>query len=241
VQSELDARTYVRDLERRLQVALFSDSASDPEGAVLLVRGAMARDDRIRAAGLAAETQRLATNSPGNTDAAAAAVHARGLVERNPLMLDQAAASYSADFGHARALEDAGIAWADLGDRCAAETRFREAHSLYERLGAADGTARVRWALRAIGVHLCHWTRRNRPSAGWDSLTDTERRIAELVSRGLSNREVAGEVFLSVHTVAFHLRHVFWKLGVSSRVQLTRMVAEGSPPDGESSWRETLV
>jgi DNA-binding CsgD family transcriptional regulator len=220
VQSELDARTYVRDLERRLQVALFSDSASDPEGAVLLVRGAMARDDRIRAAGLAAETQRLATNSPGNTDAAA---------------------SYSADFGHARALEDAGIAWADLGDRCAAETRFREAHSLYERLGAADGTARVRWALRAIGVHLCHWTRRNRPSAGWDSLTDTERRIAELVSRGLSNREVAGEVSLSVHTVAFHLRHVFWKLGVSSRVQLTRMVAEGSPPDGESSWRETLV
>jgi DNA-binding CsgD family transcriptional regulator len=37
---------------------------------------------------------------------------------------------------------------------------------------------------------------------------------------------VASRVFLSTHTVAFHLRHVFWKLGVTSRVQLARMAAE---------------
>ncbi len=43
---------------------------------------------------------------------------------------------------------------------------------------------------------------------------------------GLSNRQVASRVFLSTHTVAFHLCHVFWKLGVTSRVQLARMAAE---------------
>jgi DNA-binding NarL/FixJ family response regulator len=48
----------------------------------------------------------------------------------------------------------------------------------------------------------------------------------ELVAQGLSNRQVASQVFLSVHTVAFHLRHVFWKLDVSSRVQLARLAAE---------------
>ena len=37
---------------------------------------------------------------------------------------------------------------------------------------------------------------------------------------------MASRVFLSTHTVAFHLRHVFWKLGVTSRVQLARMTAE---------------
>jgi len=52
-----------------------------------------------------------------------------------------------------------------------------------------------------------------------------ERRIVELVAQGLSNRQVAGQVFLSVHTVAYHLWHVFWKLDVSSRVQLARLAA----------------
>jgi DNA-binding CsgD family transcriptional regulator len=57
-------------------------------------------------------------------------------------------------------------------------------------------------------------------------MTDTERHIADLVAQGLSNRQVASRIFLSTHTVAFHLRHVFWKLGISSRVQLARMAAE---------------
>ena len=55
------------------------------------------------------------------------------------------------------------------------------------------------------------------------------RRAAEqlaLGGPGLSNRQVANRVFLSPHTVAFHLRHIFWKLGVTSRVQLARTAAE---------------
>ena len=86
--------------------------------------------------------------------------------------------------------------------------------------------ARVRSQLREAGVRVRHWGRASRPDFGWASLTDTERRIADLVAQGLSNREVASQLFLSAHTVAFHLRHIFWKLDISSRVQLARMVAE---------------
>ena len=45
------------------------------------------------------------------------------------------------------------------------------------------------------------------------------------MAEGLSNRQVADQMFLSTHTVAFHLRHIFWKLDVSSRVQVARAAA----------------
>ena len=90
--------------------------------------------------------------------------------------------------------------------------------------------------LRATGTRMRHWKNTDRPAFGWDSLTDTERCNRDLVAQGLSNREVASQIFLSAHTVAFHLRHVFWKLGLTSRVQLARLVAEQStrapPPLG---------
>jgi DNA-binding CsgD family transcriptional regulator len=79
---------------------------------------------------------------------------------------------------------------------------------------------------RRASTRLRHWTHADRPAFGWDSLTDAERRVADLVAQGLSNRQMANRVFLSPHTVAFHLRHIFWKLGVTSRVQLARMAAE---------------
>ena len=80
--------------------------------------------------------------------------------------------------------------------------------------------ARVRSCLRAAGTRIRHWRQADRPVSGWGSLTYTEERIADLVARGLSNRDVADELFLSAHTIAFHLRHIFGKLGVTSRVQL---------------------
>ena len=127
------------------------------------------------------------------------------------------------------ALEDAGRSWVGQGDQRSAEAMLRQAYDLYEELGSAEGTARVRARLRALGTRLCHWTHQDRPAFGWDSLTDTERTITDLVAEGLSNRQVASRVFLSSHTVAFHLRHVFWKLGITSRVQLARMAAEQTP------------
>jgi DNA-binding CsgD family transcriptional regulator len=51
-------------------------------------------------------------------------------------------------------------------------------------------------------------------------LTPQEQAVALLVAAGMSNRQVAGELFISVKTVQFHLTHIYTKLGVSSRAEL---------------------
>lgn len=53
--------------------------------------------------------------------------------------------------------------------------------------------------------------------------------VAELVAEGLTNREVAEQLFVSPHTVNSHLRHVFAKLGINSRLELARLVREHQP------------
>ena len=223
---EADVYAYVQDLEKHLQLTLFGGGMADPQGAVLLVRGALADGDRDRAAALARQTQRLALITPGNADTAAAADHARGLTEQDPAALQRAAGRYTAARDRAGALEDAGHAWAGHGNRDRATALLGQAYALYEQAGDGDDLARIRCSLRAAGTRVRHWTYGNRPAFGWASLTDTERRVADLVAQGLSNRQVANRIFLSTHTVAFHLRHVFWKLGIASRVQLARIAAE---------------
>jgi len=224
--TEIDVQAYVQDLEKHLQLTLFGGRVADPEGAVLLVRGALAEGDSERAENLADATRRLAATTPDHPDMAAAADHARGLVDQDAALLERVAVRYSATGARATALEDAGRSWVGQGDQRSAEAVLRQAYNLYEELGSAEGAARVRAWLRTVGTRLCHWTHADRPAFGWDSLTDTERTITDLVAQGLSNRQVASRVFLSTHTVAFHLRHVFWKLGVTSRVQLARISAE---------------
>ena len=71
----------------------------------------------------------------------------------------------------------------------------------------------VDYALRGRG-------RRGRPSAGWASLTPTERRVVHLVVEGLTNAEIGAGMFVSTATVKSHLTHIFTKLGVSNRRQL---------------------
>jgi DNA-binding CsgD family transcriptional regulator len=60
---------------------------------------------------------------------------------------------------------------------------------------------------------------------GWAAMTDSELAVARLVSQGLTNREVAERLFVSQHTVNGHLRRVFAKLDVNSRVELTRLAS----------------
>jgi sigma-54 dependent transcriptional regulator, acetoin dehydrogenase operon transcriptional activator AcoR len=70
---------------------------------------------------------------------------------------------------------------------------------------------------------------RNRPKRqtfGWASLSPSQLGIAELVASGLTNQEVAARLYLSRHTIDFHLREIFSKLGIDSRVKLARLVSE---------------
>jgi DNA-binding NarL/FixJ family response regulator len=59
-------------------------------------------------------------------------------------------------------------------------------------------------------------------------LTSAERRVAALVAQGLKNREVAAQLFTTVATVEAHLTRIYRKLGIRSRTQLARAVADGS-------------
>ena len=86
--------------------------------------------------------------------------------------------------------------------------------SAFENIGARLWAQRVRDELQRIG---------GRRTEGGE-LTAAERRVAELVGQGLSNREVASTLFVSAKTVEFHLRNIFRKLGVRSRTELARRV-----------------
>jgi DNA-binding CsgD family transcriptional regulator len=62
-----------------------------------------------------------------------------------------------------------------------------------------------------------------RPVPGWNQLTGRQREVAALAGEALTNRQIADRLFMSPHTVNFHLRHIFKQLGISSRVQLVRL------------------
>ena len=83
----------------------------------------------------------------------------------------------------------------------------------------------MRRRLRELGVRRRLVTAEPETS-GWAALTTSERTVAQLVAEGLTNREVAERLFVSPHTVNSHLRHVFSKLGINSRVELARLARE---------------
>jgi DNA-binding CsgD family transcriptional regulator len=62
-------------------------------------------------------------------------------------------------------------------------------------------------------------------TTAWASLTKAERTLSALVARGMTNRQVGEHLFISRHTVDAHLRHIFSKLGINSRVGLAHLVA----------------
>jgi DNA-binding CsgD family transcriptional regulator len=64
---------------------------------------------------------------------------------------------------------------------------------------------------------------RKHEDAGAGALTPQERQVAQMVRRGLSNKDVAAQLFVSPRTVEFHLRNVFTKTGVTSRGELTAL------------------
>jgi predicted ATPase/DNA-binding CsgD family transcriptional regulator len=78
---------------------------------------------------------------------------------------------------------------------------------------------------------------RNRAVSGWESLTPSERRVADLVGQHLSNAEIAERLFVSTTTVKSHLNRAFGKLGVTSRAQLAAAV-HGRRASGASERRE---
>jgi DNA-binding CsgD family transcriptional regulator len=190
-----------------------------------LVRIALAAQDHDLAVHAAASAQRRSAINPDVRSLTAAAAHAGGLLHDSQQGLAQAVELFEGGrrpLALASALEDLGVITVKNGDTQHAVDAFGRALELYAHAGAAWDAARVRGRLRALGVRRRLVSAR-RPGQGWAAMTDSELAVARLVAQGLSNREVAERLFVSPHTVSGHLRRVFAKLDVNSRVELTRL------------------
>ncbi|MEV4381286.1 AAA family ATPase [Streptosporangium sp. NPDC049644] len=212
---------------------------SEPTAAAWLVRLAMATGQRHRADAVVDAAEGIARRSPGLPSPSVAADHARGLREGDPEALGRAVAGHGDPWARGSAAEDLGVLLgADDGCRDPAVQNLKIALACYGAMGAVRDAARVRGRLRLLGERRRHWVRTAHPTSGWASLTGTEQAVCDLVSQGLTNRNAAEQMFISEHTVAFHLRQVFRKLGIHSRVELARLSAEEGVHHGHRDLRE---
>jgi DNA-binding CsgD family transcriptional regulator len=194
---------------------------SDPVCAAWLVRVALAAGDRERAATVAGVMAEISRANPGMPLFLACAEHAAGVCGGDHARLERAVTLHDDPWACASAAEDLGALAVDL-PRKGAVSWLDMALDAYVVSGAERDAARIRHKLRRLGVRRRHWHAMKRPETGWESLTQTERIVAGLVATGLTNQQVADQMFISTHTVAFHLRQVFRKLNIRSRVELAR-------------------
>jgi DNA-binding NarL/FixJ family response regulator/energy-coupling factor transporter ATP-binding protein EcfA2 len=195
--------------------------------AVELVRLLLAAGQRPDAASVTARLENGADANPGFPGLRAAALHARALLDQDPERALAAVQAYRGDprsLVRAAAFEDAGRL---LQERAKDEAvgYLDEALRLQSAAGAERDAARVRRLLRDSGAQRAAG-RPDPAAAHWPELTASELAVVRLVIRGATDREVAQRLYISAHTVNSHLRHVFTKLGIRSRVELARRGGE---------------
>jgi DNA-binding CsgD family transcriptional regulator len=195
-------------------------------------------------AGLAAEIESLAVGlaerNPEVATIAGIAEHIRGLVRRDVEALRRATSLLERSprrFLFADAEADYGRALLADGRRDAGVAALDRALDRFHALGATSDAERIQRALQGTGVRRA---RKPKPLTGWDSLTATEQRVARLIFQGHTNRSAANLLALSSHTVATHLRAIFGKLAVNSRVQLMHALMDRLSTE-ESAQPETSL
>ena len=120
----------------------------------------------------------------------------------------------------AAALTDLGAALRRGNQRAEARDVLRRALELAEISGAAPLAERARTELAATGARP-----RSVRLSGVESLTASERRVAEMAAEGLTNRQIAQALFVTPKTVEVHLSSVYRKLEISSRAELARVLS----------------
>ncbi len=116
---------------------------------------------------------------------------------------------------HAKALVELGAALRRGNSRSAAREHLREGLELAHKLGAAPLEERARTELLATGARPRRLT-----LTGLESLTPSERRVAEMAAESMTNKDIAQALFVTPKTVEVHLSSVYRKLEIASRAQL---------------------
>jgi len=159
---------------------------------------------------------------------------ARGDIEGAREALERALAEHArmdCPFERGRTLLAAGSIRRRAREKRAARETLEEAHQIFDGLGARLWAGRVRDELTRISGRRATTT----------ELTTTETRLAALAGEGLSNREIASALHISVHTVESHLTRIYRKLDIRSRAALgprlnsSQMLSR--PPESSSSSR----
>ncbi|MFE9202003.1 LuxR C-terminal-related transcriptional regulator [Micromonospora sp. NPDC007230] len=217
-------RTAAEDLARSARPVLLA-AQHGPR----LVRALLLLGDLPRARTAAGHLTQVADRTPVPLWRGLAG-HADALVRRDPEAL-RAAVRALRTTGAGPALADALLDLARSPRVRLAEARAagEEAAARYGRTGAAGDQARAeRW------LHRLDRTRRRpapgAPEHGLAALTAREAGIAELLAAGATKQQVAGRLYLSFHTVDTHLRAIYAKLGIRSRLQLARLWDGREPP-----------
>lgn len=188
-----------------------------------LVRLAQARGDVDRADEACERMSTLAAANPGAVTIRGIELRCRSLLDGDPELMVEAAdvlRDSPRPLERARACEDLANALGLRGRAAAARPWFDEAVAVYRQLDAAWDLARVAARLRAFGLGGLSRDVCPRPKAGPDALTPGEWAVVELVAEGLSNPEVAAQLYLSRHTVKRHLANAMVKLNITSRREL---------------------
>jgi DNA-binding NarL/FixJ family response regulator len=133
---------------------------------------------------------------------------------------DEVGAPVEAALSHALA----GRALAQAGDGARAIEELERAASAFDACSALRYRDEAERDLRKLGRRVQRGQRGRSDGVGVASLTERELQVARLVVERKTNPEIAAELFLSLKTVETHLRHIFGKLGVSSRVEVARAV-----------------
>ncbi|MGV0049387.1 helix-turn-helix transcriptional regulator [Mycobacterium colombiense] len=194
----------------------------------LTARVASAAGDAGLRARLLHAVEVLERERPGVRLFSTVAQQTRGILERDIQAMVASAESLqssSRPLLYAGAAEDAGAELARAQRNVEALDQLNAAFDTYIECEAFADARRVGRALRRLGVErriVAH----ARAKTGWDSLTDSELKVINLIAQGATNRSVATQLHLSPHTVKTHVHNAFAKLGITSRTQLTQLTRD---------------
>ena len=200
----------VRFVPDEIEALIALGHLEEAEAVLARLEGDSTRLDRVSALAAAGRCRGLLAAERGDLDGALASLQ-KALVQHERV---------SMPFERARTLLALGSTRRRSKMKRPARETLEQALATFEDLGAAIWADKARAELARIG---------GRPAASGD-LTPTERRVAELVAEGRSNKEVAAALFVTVKTVNTQLSRIYRKVGVHSRTELARHLSSDAEP-----------